>query len=81
MWTNRSRRPISKTVRSDWTLAACRSPGRARWNSPTNGAHYSRINPGPETLIQAEDVHVLLGGAEQIDRAIEEINGVREPVS
>lgn len=38
------------------------------------------INPGPETRIQAEDVLVLLGGAEQIDRAIEEINGVREVV-
>jgi CPA2 family monovalent cation:H+ antiporter-2 len=41
----------------------------------------TEINPGPETPIQAEDVLVLLGGAEQIDRAIEEINGVREAVS
>jgi CPA2 family monovalent cation:H+ antiporter-2 len=41
----------------------------------------TEINPGPETTIQAEDVLVLLGGAEQIDRAIEEINGVREAVS
>jgi K+:H+ antiporter len=40
----------------------------------------TEINPGPETTIQAEDVLVLLGGAEQIDRAIEEINGVREAV-
>ena len=42
---------------------------------------HTEINPGPETLIQAEDVLVLLGGAAQIDRAIEEINGVRESVS
>ncbi len=39
---------------------------------------HTEINPGPETLIEAEDVLVLLGGAEQIDRAIEEINGMRE---
>jgi K+/H+ antiporter YhaU regulatory subunit KhtT len=38
----------------------------------------TEINPGPETT--AGDVLVLLGGAEQIDRAIEEINGVREAV-
>jgi CPA2 family monovalent cation:H+ antiporter-2 len=42
---------------------------------------HTEINPGPETTIQAEDVLVLLGGAGQIDRAIEEINGVRESVS
>src|SRR5687768_16221009 len=41
----------------------------------------TEINPGPETTIQAEDVLVLLGGTEQIDLAIEEINGVREGVS
>jgi len=41
----------------------------------------TEINPGPETPIQAEDVLVLLGGEEQIDRAIAEINGVREAVS
>jgi CPA2 family monovalent cation:H+ antiporter-2 len=40
----------------------------------------TEINPGPETTIQAEDVLVLLGGAGQIDRAIEEINGVRDAV-
>src|SRR5688572_20182992 len=39
---------------------------------------HTEINPGPETPIQVEDVLVLLGGAEQIDRAIEEIVGVRE---
>lgn len=39
---------------------------------------HTEINPRPETTIRAEDVLVLLGGAEQIDRAIEEINGVRE---
>ena len=42
---------------------------------------HTQINPAPETAIQAEDVLVLLGGPEQIDRAIEEINGVREGVS
>ncbi|HYJ86313.1 MAG TPA: cation:proton antiporter [Pyrinomonadaceae bacterium] len=42
---------------------------------------HTQINPGPETTIQREDVLVLLGGAEQIDRAIEEINGTREAVS
>jgi CPA2 family monovalent cation:H+ antiporter-2 len=41
---------------------------------------HTEINPGPETRIQAEDVLVLLGAEEQIDRAIEEINGVREAV-
>jgi CPA2 family monovalent cation:H+ antiporter-2 len=41
---------------------------------------HTEINPGPETTIQAEDVLVLLGGTGQIDRAIEEINGVREAV-
>ena len=44
-------------------------------------AGLTEINPGPETTIQAEDVLVLLGGAGQIDLAIEEINGLREPVS
>ena len=33
------------------------------------------INPGPEHRIQAEDVVVLLGAPEQIDLAIEHING------
>jgi CPA2 family monovalent cation:H+ antiporter-2 len=42
---------------------------------------HTEINPGPETTIQAEDVLVLLGGAEQIDLAIEEINGAKEAVS
>lgn len=42
---------------------------------------HTEINPGPETRIEAEDVLVLLGGAEQIDRAIEEINGIRDSVS
>lgn len=42
---------------------------------------HTEINPGPETPIQAEDVLVLLGGAAQIDLAIEEINGVSEAVS
>jgi CPA2 family monovalent cation:H+ antiporter-2 len=42
---------------------------------------HTEINPGPETTIQAEDVLVLLGGTEQIDLAIEEINGVGEAVS
>ena len=41
---------------------------------------HTEINPGPETRIQADDVLVLLGGEEQIDQAIEEINGVREAV-
>ena len=44
-------------------------------------AGQTEINPGPETQIKAEDVLVLLGEAEQIDMAIEEINGVRDPVS
>jgi CPA2 family monovalent cation:H+ antiporter-2 len=34
------------------------------------------INPGPEAVIREGDVLVLLGGPEQIDRAIEELNGV-----
>ncbi len=42
---------------------------------------HTEINPGPETRIQAEDVLVLLGGAGQIDLAIEKINDVRERVS
>ncbi len=41
----------------------------------------TEINPGPETRIEAEDVLVLLGGAGQIDLAIEEINPVGEPVA
>ena len=44
-------------------------------------AGHTEINPGPETRLQAEDVLVLLGGTEQIDLAIEEINGVSEAVS
>ncbi len=39
---------------------------------------HTEINPGPETTIRSEDVLVLLGDVEQIDRAIEEINGVRK---
>jgi monovalent cation:H+ antiporter-2, CPA2 family len=42
---------------------------------------HTEINPGPETPIQAEDVLVLLGGEEQIELAIAEINGVRQAVS
>jgi monovalent cation:H+ antiporter-2, CPA2 family len=42
---------------------------------------HTEINPGPETAIQAEDVLVLLGGTEQIDLAIEEINGAGQTVS
>jgi CPA2 family monovalent cation:H+ antiporter-2 len=42
---------------------------------------HTEINPGAETTIQAGDVLVLLGGAEQIDLAIEEINGIRDVVS
>lgn len=41
----------------------------------------TEINPGPETIIRAEDVLVLLGGPAQIDLAIEEINGVTEPAA
>jgi CPA2 family monovalent cation:H+ antiporter-2 len=41
----------------------------------------TEINPGPETTIIAEDVLVLLGSPAQVDRAIEEINGVSEPLS
>ncbi len=41
---------------------------------------HTEVNPGPETTIKAHDVLVLLGSAGQIDRAIEEINGVREEV-
>lgn len=41
----------------------------------------TEINPGPETQINAEDVLVLLGEAEQIDMAIQEINGVPDPVA
>jgi len=33
----------------------------------------TQINPGPESKLQAGDILVLLGGTEQIDRAIEEI--------
>ena len=33
----------------------------------------TEINPGPDSKVQAGDILVLLGGAEQIDRAIEEI--------
>ncbi len=42
---------------------------------------HTDINPGPEATIQAEDMLVLLGGAGQIDLAIEEINRVSEAVS
>lgn len=38
----------------------------------------TQINPGPDTKLQPEDVLVLLGGADQVDRAIEELNGVRQ---
>src|SRR5687768_10467473 len=39
---------------------------------------HTDINPGPETAIESDDVLVLLGGAEQIDRAIEAITHGRE---
>jgi CPA2 family monovalent cation:H+ antiporter-2 len=42
---------------------------------------HTEINPGAETTIQAGDVLVLLGGAEQIDLAIEEISGIQDVVS
>ena len=42
---------------------------------------HADVNPGPETVIHEGDVLVLLGGPEQIDRAIEEILGVREEIS
>lgn len=38
----------------------------------------TQINPGPDTKLQAEDVLVLLGQPDQVDRAIEELNGARE---
>ena len=41
---------------------------------------HTEINPGPETIIEADDVLVLLGSPEQIDLAIEEISGVKEEV-
>jgi monovalent cation:H+ antiporter-2, CPA2 family len=41
---------------------------------------HTEINPGPETIIEAEDVLVLLGSPEQVDVAIEEISGVKEKV-
>jgi CPA2 family monovalent cation:H+ antiporter-2 len=33
----------------------------------------TEVNPGPDSKLQAGDILVLLGGAEQIDRAVEEI--------
>ena len=36
----------------------------------------AKINPGPEMRLEQGDVLLLLGGAEQIDRAIEEVFGV-----
>jgi len=38
----------------------------------------TEINPGPDTKLQPEDVLVLLGEPDQVDGAIEELNGVRE---
>ena len=42
---------------------------------------HTEINPGPESVIRAGDVLILLGSAEQIDQAIEEMTGVQEQVS
>jgi CPA2 family monovalent cation:H+ antiporter-2 len=41
---------------------------------------HTQVNPGPEVEIRSDDVLVLLGGAEQIERAIEEEVGVKESV-
>lgn len=38
----------------------------------------TQINPGPDTELQPDDIVVLLGGTGQIDRAVEEIEGVAE---
>jgi CPA2 family monovalent cation:H+ antiporter-2 len=35
---------------------------------------HSQINPGPETRLEADDVLVLLGSSDQIDRAIAEVH-------
>ncbi len=40
---------------------------------------HTEINPGPEVVIEAEDMLVLLGSPEQIDLAIELIINVKEP--
>lgn len=37
----------------------------------------TQINPGPNTTLEADDVLVLLGQANQIDRAIEAVNGAK----
>jgi monovalent cation:H+ antiporter-2, CPA2 family len=42
---------------------------------------HTQINPGPEIKLQPDDMLVLLGGAEQIDRTIEEVLGAREQSS
>jgi TrkA domain protein len=42
---------------------------------------HTEINPGPDSVIQAGDVLVLLGSAEQIDQAIEEMTGTQAHVS
>lgn len=38
----------------------------------------AQVNPGPETTLEPEDVLVLLGSADQIDHAIEEILSAKE---
>ena len=35
----------------------------------------TNVNPGPETTLEAEDVLVLIGDREQLDRAVDVIHG------